>query len=43
MENKDTVQHIEDLIGRLELLGRFPWTWMKQRYRVHIETEETGL
>lgn len=45
MENKDTVQHIaEDLLGRLGITGTVSVDVDEtEAYRVHIETEETGL
>ncbi len=45
MEQKDTVQHLaEDLLKRLEVVGTVTVDIDEtEAYRVHIETEETGL
>jgi spoIIIJ-associated protein len=45
MENKDTVQHItEDLLQRLGITGNVSVDIDEtESFRVHIETEETGL
>lgn len=45
MENKNTVQHIaEDLLGRLGITGTVSVDVDEtEAFRVHIETEETGL
>jgi spoIIIJ-associated protein len=45
MENKDTVQQItEDLLKRLDIVGTVSVDIDEtESYRVHIETEETGL